>query len=278
MPKIRSVAICSCSRAGATTSSRCCGGAVTACAAGQATRARPLPLAAGRQRQRGVDAGAAVDAARGHRRTPNGAHLVPHIGLVNVMQPHKLGLMLSSAELPNDIDALKALLLASERLVRERDAPIATQSDALLNLQAHSTTPAAEQNMPSAGSAPRRCAPSADTPGPVPGRAKGRCVFQVPPPLRTWCNPGNGLLGARVPQIPRPACGPAIATDRPGTAAYRRTVCNRSRDSRETTRRTSIRSARMGAAAVRRPRALAVDRARQVLAQIPHCVQPSSTP
>jgi len=29
--------------------------------------------------------------------------------------------MLSPADLPNDIDALKALLLASERLLRERD-------------------------------------------------------------------------------------------------------------------------------------------------------------
>ena len=34
--------------------------------------------------------------------------------------------MLSSADLPNDINALKVLLLASERLVRERDATIST--------------------------------------------------------------------------------------------------------------------------------------------------------
>jgi hypothetical protein len=34
--------------------------------------------------------------------------------------------MLSSADPPNDIDALEALLLASERLVRERDATITT--------------------------------------------------------------------------------------------------------------------------------------------------------
>jgi chromosome segregation ATPase len=52
--------------------------------------------------------------------------------------------MLSSADLPNDIDALKALLLASERLVRERDATIAAQGDALLNMQAQLTTRAAE--------------------------------------------------------------------------------------------------------------------------------------
>lgn len=52
--------------------------------------------------------------------------------------------MLSSTDLPNDIDALKALLLASERLVRERDATIATQGDALLNMQAQLTTRAAE--------------------------------------------------------------------------------------------------------------------------------------
>jgi deoxycytidylate deaminase len=36
--------------------------------------------------------------------------------------------MLSLADLPNDIDALEALLLASERLARERDATIATQA------------------------------------------------------------------------------------------------------------------------------------------------------
>ena len=52
--------------------------------------------------------------------------------------------MFSSADLPNDIDALKALLLASARLVRERDATIATQSDALLNMQAQLTTRTAE--------------------------------------------------------------------------------------------------------------------------------------
>ena len=52
--------------------------------------------------------------------------------------------MLSSTDLPNDIDTLKALLLASERLVRERDATIATQGDALLNMQAQLTTRAAE--------------------------------------------------------------------------------------------------------------------------------------
>ena len=52
--------------------------------------------------------------------------------------------MLSSADLPNDIHALKALLLASERLVRERDATIASQGDALLNMQAQLTTRAAE--------------------------------------------------------------------------------------------------------------------------------------
>jgi hypothetical protein len=45
--------------------------------------------------------------------------------------------MLSSADLSNDIDTLKVLLLASERLVRERDATIATQGDALLNMQAN---------------------------------------------------------------------------------------------------------------------------------------------
>ena len=52
--------------------------------------------------------------------------------------------MLSSTDLPNDIDALKTLLLASERLVRERDATIATHGDALLNMQAQLTTRAAE--------------------------------------------------------------------------------------------------------------------------------------
>ena len=52
--------------------------------------------------------------------------------------------MLSSTDLPNDIDALKVLLLASERLVRERDATIASQGDALLNMQAQLTTRGAE--------------------------------------------------------------------------------------------------------------------------------------
>jgi len=52
--------------------------------------------------------------------------------------------MLSSTDLPNDIDALKALLPASERLVRERDATIPPQGDALLNMQAQLTTRAAE--------------------------------------------------------------------------------------------------------------------------------------
>ena len=41
--------------------------------------------------------------------------------------------MLSSADLPNDINAFKALLLGSESLVRERNAAIASQGDALLN-------------------------------------------------------------------------------------------------------------------------------------------------
>src|SRR5450830_1587319 len=52
--------------------------------------------------------------------------------------------MFSPIDLPNDINALKALLLASERLVRERDATIATQGNALLNMQAQLTTRAAE--------------------------------------------------------------------------------------------------------------------------------------
>jgi len=52
--------------------------------------------------------------------------------------------MLSPTDLPNDIYALKALLLASERLVRERDATIASQGDALLNMQAQLTTGGAE--------------------------------------------------------------------------------------------------------------------------------------
>ena len=52
--------------------------------------------------------------------------------------------MLSPTDLPNDIDALKALLLASARLVRERDATIATQGDALLTMQAQLTTRGAE--------------------------------------------------------------------------------------------------------------------------------------
>ena len=52
--------------------------------------------------------------------------------------------MLSVTDLPDDIDALKALLLASERLVRERDATIASQGDALLNMQAQLTTRGAE--------------------------------------------------------------------------------------------------------------------------------------
>lgn len=52
--------------------------------------------------------------------------------------------MLSLTDLPDDIHALKALLLASERLVRERDATIATQGDALLNMQVQLTTRGAE--------------------------------------------------------------------------------------------------------------------------------------
>jgi transposase len=52
--------------------------------------------------------------------------------------------MLSPADLPNDIDALKALLLASERSVRERDAAIAAHDDVVLGLRAQLNTRAAE--------------------------------------------------------------------------------------------------------------------------------------
>ena len=39
--------------------------------------------------------------------------------------------MLSPADLPNDIDALKALLLASERLLQERDEQLAGMAEQL---------------------------------------------------------------------------------------------------------------------------------------------------
>lgn len=67
--------------------------------------------------------------------------------------------MLSATDLPNDIDALKSLLLASERLVRERDATIATQGDALLNMQAQSCPGTALRSSPllKKHAASRRC-------------------------------------------------------------------------------------------------------------------------
>ena len=59
-------------------------------ATGQAARARSLRLAAGRQRQRGVDAGAAIDAPRGHRLAPPRAHLASHVGLVALVNVAQL--------------------------------------------------------------------------------------------------------------------------------------------------------------------------------------------
>src|SRR5471032_795624 len=48
--------------------------------------------------------------------------------------------MLNHADLPDDIDALKALLLASEQTVRERDAAIAAQDELVSGLRAQLTT------------------------------------------------------------------------------------------------------------------------------------------
>ena len=48
--------------------------------------------------------------------------------------------MLNSADLPNDIDALKALLLAAEQMVRERDVAIAAHDELVSGLRAQLTT------------------------------------------------------------------------------------------------------------------------------------------
>lgn len=44
---------------------------------------------------------------------------------------------------------------------------------------------------------------------------------------------GSGVLGACAAQVLRPACQPAIATHPGGVGTDRRTVCDRSRDSRQ---------------------------------------------
>ena len=48
--------------------------------------------------------------------------------------------MLNSADLPNDIDALKALLLAAEQTLRERDTVIAAHDELVSGLRAQLTT------------------------------------------------------------------------------------------------------------------------------------------
>lgn len=48
--------------------------------------------------------------------------------------------MLNSADLPNDIDALKALLLAAKQMVRERDVAIAAHDELVSGLRAQLTT------------------------------------------------------------------------------------------------------------------------------------------
>lgn len=68
----------------------------------------------------------------------------PTIRLVNVARLAQTRRMLSSTDLPNALDAVKALLRASERLVCERDATIASQDDVLPNMQAQLTTRGAE--------------------------------------------------------------------------------------------------------------------------------------
>ena len=61
--------------------------------------------------------GTAVDAARRHRQAAAGAHMATIIGLVNVGALASTRPMLNLANLPNDIDALKALLLAQQQVV-----------------------------------------------------------------------------------------------------------------------------------------------------------------
>lgn len=162
--------------------------------------------------------------------------------------------MLSHADLPNDIDALKALLLASEQVVRERDEVVSSLREQLatssveiehlklmiaklrrmqfgrksekldhqieqLELQLEdlqATEGEAEREMPPAHRAPRAKSARKPLPEHLPRDE------QVHAPA------------ACAPQVRRPARGQAIAADHRGTAANRRTVCDRGPDPRQT--------------------------------------------
>ena len=60
-----------------------------------------------------------------------GTDLETNVGLVNVISLAQTWRMLSPVDLPNDIDALKALLLASERRLQERDKQLAGMAEQL---------------------------------------------------------------------------------------------------------------------------------------------------